>query len=307
MAVASSAALLALPWVATLGQPGLLVAVALLWASTSSILRAPAFSLLARAGAVSARPGLVSGALVGIGIGGAVGPLLTTALRGADPRLPLAVAAIALAAAALFAARIENGGQGVPPRPRAERGWVVPLAAAVFVAAFGMQLHTALASDGLYRRFPEVALDLLRPTFWLGFAAGLGIAAFLKSARRPLLAAGAASLVGALGLVVAHLAPSVAVLVVAQCVAGAAWAVVFSVAIATALARGGPTGAGTPVGLLFSALALAAVVRLGIVGLGLHTSAVIVWIPAITWIVAAALLATVPTVGAQHERASAPA
>lgn len=291
LAVVSSLAMLALPWVAQLQQPWLLILVTVVWSVTSSSLRAPAFSLLARAGGVSTRSGIVSLALFGVSLGGALGPLLTNALRGADPRLPLACAAVALAAAALFVSRVEAG----PPRAvtaarTADRAWVIPLVVAMFVAAFGMQLHTALASDALYKRFAPARLDLLRPTFWIGFAAGLLVAASVGRLRAPLRAATMGLLAGASALAVAYLTESLPVLIAAQLTAGAAWGVALTAILATALARGGPASAGTPCGLIFSALAVAALARLLIVAAGVQATTLVAWLPVVAWAFGAALL-----------------
>ncbi|MGI9024173.1 MAG: hypothetical protein ACR2GP_01045, partial [Burkholderiaceae bacterium] len=118
----SSAALLAMPWIAQAGSAVLLLGVIYVWAATSSALRAPVFSLLGRVredarevgrekgsidGARARRAGMVSMALVGISLAGAIGPYLTMVLKSVDSRLPIAISAIALALAGLWATRAE--------------------------------------------------------------------------------------------------------------------------------------------------------------------------------------------------------
>ena len=91
----SCVAFLALPFVASAGAP-VFLALTLLWAVTSSALRAPPLMLLGKYCAKPSIPYLSSLAMLGYGIAGALGPYLTIALRDADPRLPFAVASIVL-------------------------------------------------------------------------------------------------------------------------------------------------------------------------------------------------------------------
>ena len=85
----SCAAFLALPFVAGAGAP-VFLALTVLWAVTSSALRAPPLMLLGKYAAKPSIPYLSSLAMLGYGIAGALGPYLTIALRDLDPRVPFA-------------------------------------------------------------------------------------------------------------------------------------------------------------------------------------------------------------------------
>ena len=288
-AVASSVAMAALPWIASLGSPTAMLVAILVWASLSSALRAPAFSLLARVGGVSLRSGAVSLALVGVSVGGALGPLLTTTLRGVDPRLPLALAALALALAAVAVSRIEPRPHTATADPVDRRGLLALLGAA-FAAALGMQLHTTLLGDPVYRGAQALGADLLRPAFWIGFALGLPLAARAARSGAALRWAAWAMAAGAVALAAPRLIGLDLVTLAAQPVAGAAWAIAFSTALWTVIERGGPTGAGTPLGLLFSVLAVAALTRLVLGAAGAQGSPLVSWLPIGVWVVAALVL-----------------
>ena len=76
--------------------------------------------------------------------------------------------------------------------------------------------------------------------------------------------------------------------------AGAAWGVFTTVMFATAVAlsggRGTLNGVGTATGLLFSALASGALLRLAWVAAGLGRAALVAWLPVVAWALAALLL-----------------
>ena len=93
----SCAAFVALPYVAgtKLGPTALLVLI-VIWAATSSALRAPPLMLLGKYVARPAIPYLMSLAMLGLGIAGAVSPYLAIILAKQDPRLPFVIASVAL-------------------------------------------------------------------------------------------------------------------------------------------------------------------------------------------------------------------
>lgn len=66
---------------------------------TSSALRAPPLILLGKYVPAPGVPWVATLSLVGLGLAGAIAPYLTLALRGSDPRLPFALASLALVAA----------------------------------------------------------------------------------------------------------------------------------------------------------------------------------------------------------------
>ena len=90
----STAAFLALPWIAPMGSVSLFIALTVLWSATSSALRAPPLVLLGKHAAAPQRPWLVGLYLFGVGVAGAASPYLGSALRGVDPVVPFALSAI---------------------------------------------------------------------------------------------------------------------------------------------------------------------------------------------------------------------
>ena len=290
VAVLSSLAMAALPWIAALKQPALLVATVVIWVATSSALRAPAFALLSKVGGIKKHTGMVSLSLVGLSLASAMGPLLTNVLRHADPRLPILLAAVALATAALLTARIEarkkaHDEELVEP----SSNWI-PLVLAAFVAALGTQLHNTVVGEALVERFPSISPDSLRSTFWIGFTAGLLVAARTATMPNPMRPAKWALLVGAVALAAVRHTDSIEVLTLTQFAAGGTWAVILTAMMVSALTRGSSMYAGTSVGLLFSALALAAMTRLLIVAASVHKTAFIPWAPTVLWLIAAVFL-----------------
>jgi hypothetical protein len=279
--VASALAFLALPWVAPSGSPGLFIAVTLLWAATSSALRAPPLTLLGRHVARPALPATVALAALGLGLANAASPYLGLWLKGLDPRGPFVLAALSLVAVtlgmqaaerALAASRERAAAADAPPPAAAPAAASAATGriflAAVVLAALAFQAHVFVASAPLYRAAGGAPwLAHLLPVFWIGFNLALWPAgAAVRRAGVPrAMAWGAAA--AALAVLAANLAPGLAVLVVAQLAAGAAWAVVLCSAFvgATALGRTGREGFFN--GSLQSLLAAAALSRVLVVAL----------------------------------------
>jgi hypothetical protein len=69
----------------------------LIWAVTSSALRAPPLSLVGKHAARPAQPVLVALSLLGLGVANAMSPYLGLTLRGVDPRIPFLLSSVALA------------------------------------------------------------------------------------------------------------------------------------------------------------------------------------------------------------------
>jgi hypothetical protein len=287
-ALISAGMLAAMPWLAQ-GGHGLLLLIAIaVWAAASSLLRAPAFSLLARMGGVSRKSGVVSWSLVGVSAAGAVGPLLTQTLKQIDPILPLALASAALAVAGWLATGVANtpvqtSATAAPAAPVMRP--VVQLTALTGLAALGMQWHTVFGAAAAQS---SLAKSIWIPVFWSGFACGLGLAALNSRGSRPLLGCALALAAGAVSMPMAvHFTAPLAV-IAAQAGAGAAWAVTITCILAVTFARGQARGVATPLGLVLSALSLAAMARLvgGAFGLPLRVPAG--WWPAALWLLAAA-------------------
>ena len=296
-ALVSSCALVALPWIASLGSPALLIGVTVVWTATSSALRAPVFTLLGRVGGAARPAGTVSLALLGIGVAGAIAPVLTRTLAQADPRLALGVCAVSLAVAALFASRLESNATGATEAsahraPVASRAPVFFIAALIVVAGFGVQVHTVLLGVRAAKQGIAWA-QWWGPAFWIGFALGLIVAAFVgrtTATAAPLRTGAAGLLLGALALAGALAAATAELFGLAQLVAGAAWAVFTAVAVRAAMTYGGGRGIGAPLGLIFSALAVAALARVGLTIAGLQTGDWVTWVPAVTYVLSGGVL-----------------
>ncbi|MGZ5216203.1 MAG: MFS transporter [Caldimonas sp.] len=306
----SCAAFLALPFVAPGGSPPLFIALTMLWAVTSSALRAPPLALVGKHAAKPAQPILVALSLLGLGIANAFQPYLGLTLRGVDPRLPFALSSVALALVTLGLVAAERGlartsaaraaAAATPARPAATQvessiGPAPVLLAAALLSALAFQVHVFIDSAPLYlRQAPATQLPMLSPVFWIGFNLGmlpLSLAARRWPAARVM---GAAALVAAAAAGGATVAPGLVPLIVTQLVAGAAWAGVIVAAFAWALARGGAGHAGAFAGAISSVLALATLARMASVAAGWPKapglSEALAWWPVVGWLAASAVV-----------------
>jgi MFS family permease len=113
----SCLAFLLLPFAAPQGAAWLFFGLTILWAASSSVLRAPPLALLGKYALRSSVPWLSALTLFGLGVANAVSPYLAVALRETDPRLPFALSGIALAVATLGIIWVERslaGGSDAP-------------------------------------------------------------------------------------------------------------------------------------------------------------------------------------------------
>jgi len=318
----SCAAFLALPFVAPGASPAVFLALTLIWAATSSALRAPPLSLVGRHVAKPTQPILVALSLLGLGVANAISPYLGLQLRGIDPRIPFVLSSVALALVTLGLVAVERklareraaGGAAAAATAAAQTDHgagpaPVVIAAALF-AALAFQVHVFIDSAPLYLRLatPE-QMPTLSPVFWIGFNLGLlplSLAAKRWPAARVM---GGAALVAAAAAGSATIAPTLSTLIATQFVAGAAWAGVIVAAFAWALARGGTGQAGAFAGAISSVLALATLARMGSVSAGWPKapgfSDALVWWPVIGWLVASAVV--VLLIWRRRESASATA
>ena len=286
----SALAFVLLPWVAPWGSPPLFVGLTLVWAVTSSALRAPPLTLLGRYVARPAQPMTIALSSFGIGVAGAVAPYVGLQLKSLNPLWPFAVSGLCLAAVTLGMVAAERalarqaGGAAAAPVPTsthasthasATRSGALPAGAFLLACVLGaaaFQWHAFVASAPLALRFaPASDLPWLLPAFWGGFNLALCPAGWW--AKR----AGAASAmllgatVAALGSAAAASAPTLALLLAAQAIAGAGWALLLCSAFSAALVIGSSAnrGAGGREGLmsgaLQSTLAGAALLRIGVV------------------------------------------
>jgi Major Facilitator Superfamily len=305
----SCAAFLALPFVAPGASPAVFLALTLIWAVTSSALRAPPLSLVGKHAARPTQPILVALSLLGLGVANAMSPYLGLTLRGVDPRIPFVLSSVALALVTLGLVAVERklsreraaGGaaaaaKAVPAAGADAAAGPAPVViVAALLAALAFQVHVFIDSAPLYLRLakPE-QMPTLSPVFWIGFNLGLvplSLAAKRWPAARVM---GASALLAAAAAGAATLAPGLPALVATQFIAGAAWAGVIVSAFAWALARGGPGHAGAFAGAISSVLALATLLRMGSVSAGWPKapgfSDALIWWPVIGWLVASAVV-----------------
>ncbi|MBP0628288.1 MFS transporter [Cupriavidus sp. AcVe19-1a] len=298
LSVVSALAFVLLP---SASSPVLLLALTALWAATSSALRAPPMVIIARRLQGSASSFLVLASLLGIGLAGAVAPVLTARLREASPLIPFAAAsaALVLAVAALRWVELPPASQRADAAPTASAGprrlWL--LFAAVWLLALGFQVHTAINSGPAYLRFVASA-ELVRvmPAFWIGFALCVLLPETPWLRRFPacvlLLAA---SVLGTLALSGFIGAASLQAVLAAQCLAGGMWGIMFGAAANAALDAGHVGREGRLAGLVFAVLAVAAFLRIAMVASGAARGAMLAslmpWVPALAWSAGALLLA----------------
>src|SRR4051794_29592039 len=174
----SCAAFVALPFVATAG-PGaqaVFLTLIVIWAISSSALRAPPLTLLGKHRARPAIPFLSALAMLGYGLAGAVSPYLGVVLRDHDPRWPFVISSAVLFITALALSKVERdvrptaepATEAAPAKPLG----TVPFAfiAAMIFPALGYQLHSAITGGPFFLRFENPAdLQWLLPVFWIGF------------------------------------------------------------------------------------------------------------------------------------------
>lgn len=309
----SCAAFVALPFVAGTG-PGAqawFIALIVVWAITSSALRAPPLTLLGKYSAKPQIPFLSALAMLGYGVAGAVSPYLGVVLRDRDARLPFVISSVVLLITALALSRVERGlaqSARVPDRP-AEMAKPLGKLPMVFIGsmiilALGYQLHFSINSTPFFLRFAKAGdLQWLLPVFWIGFNLAMFPASVVTKRRGGLIVMGAAGLLGALAVLGAELAGNLNMLIAAQFVAGAAWGCMLMSAISAALAIGDSGAEGKVVGLVFSALALGTFARMAAVAGGLQRlpeyAPLLHWAPAACWSVAGAGLLVIAASRAQ--------
>src|SRR5882757_5672103 len=278
----SCVAFIALPFVAETGPnaQAIFIMLIVIWAITSSALRAPPLTLL------------------GYGVAGAVSPYLGVTLRNQDPRLPFVISSVVLLITALALSKVERGLSHAPkiePKQPAKPLGAVPVAfiATMVTLALGYQLHFSINSAPFFLRFAKPAdLVWLMPVFWIGFNIAMFPASVVTKRRGGLIVMGAAGLLGAIAVVGAEMAGSLDMLVAAQFLAGAAWGCMLMSAFSAALAIGETGAEGKVVGLIFSALALGTFARMAAVAGGLQKlpeyAPLLHWAPVACWSVAGA-------------------
>jgi hypothetical protein len=264
----SCAAFVALPYVAgTKLGPTTLLMLIVIWAVTSSALRAPPLMLLGKYAARPAIPHLMSLAMLGLGIAGAVSPYLALTLAKHDPRLPFIIASVALVLASLGLAKVERSlAKDAPSKPEPPKTVdraipVIVFALATVIFALGFQLHFFFNSAPRFKQFTS-DVSTVMPVFWVGFSVAMFPASLITKRWGGLPVMGLFGLVGAIAIVVMEYSGTFEVVVAAQLIAGAAWGCILMSAFSAAAALGYTGAEGKITGVLFSALALATFARM---------------------------------------------
>jgi MFS family permease len=305
LTVVSCAAFIALPFVADLGPNAkiALIVLTLVWAVTSSALRAPPLALLGKFAARPSIPTLSCLVMLGYGVAGAVSPYLGVVLRGHDPRIPFAVSMVVLLLTALSMSwierRLREGRLSAPERatikmPKSYGTLALIFIVAMLVLALGYQLHFSINSAPLFLRFAKQPdLQWLMPVYWIGFNIAMFPASFITRRLGGLLVIGCAGLLGAGAVFGMENAAGLNTMIAMQFMAGAAWGCILMSAVAAAIAVSGGAE-GKVLGLMFSAIALATFTRIAAVAGGLSRNsayeALLQWTPVLCWALAGAAL-----------------
>jgi hypothetical protein len=182
---------------------------------------------------------------------------------------------------------------------------------AVVILAAGFQAHSAFNSAPQYLRFaPQSDLQYLLPLFWVGFSLCSFPAARLAARTGGLTVMAWAGAVGAIGTLLAELAPNLTLAVLGQVVAGSAWGAVLTAGLATAVGLGRSGREGFTLGLWFSVQALATLIHMALIAINVTKApdfqAAAAWAPPVLWL-AGALLLAVAIGHAYGRRAAQPA
>jgi hypothetical protein len=272
--------------------PAILLVAIVVWAMTSSALRAPPLMLLGKYAARPAIPHLMSLAMLGPGIAGAVSPYLALTLAKHDPRLPFIIASVALVLASLGLAKVERSlAKDAPSKPEPPKTVdraipVIVFALATVIFALGFQLHFFFNSAPRFKQFTS-DVSTVMPVFWVGFSVAMFPASLITKRWGGLPVMGLFGLVGAIAIVVMEYSGTFEVVVAAQLIAGAAWGCILMSAFSAAAALGFTGAEGKTTGVLFSALALATFTRMATTASGAlndpSLAPLLHWAPVVCW------------------------
>jgi hypothetical protein len=296
----SCAAFVGLPFVAgaQLGPMALLVLI-VIWAVTSSALRAPPLMLLGKYAARPAIPYLMSLAMLGLGIASAVSPYLAITLAKQDPRLPFIIASVALVLTSFALVKVERSlvkdspAKPEPPKTIDRAIPVIVFALATVIFALGFQLHFFFNSAPRFKQFTS-DVSTLMPVFWVGFSIAMFPASLITKRWGGLPVMGLFGVIGAIAIVVMEYSGTFEVVVAAQLIAGAAWGCILMSAFFAAAALGYTGAEGKTTGVLFSALALATFARMATTASGAlndpSLAQLLHWAPILCWAIGGAAL-----------------
>ncbi len=262
----SAGAFLLLPLVGGT-SPALLLGVLAIWVLSASVVRAPTLVLLAKRAKPMQQGRLVFWYAGGIALASALSPFLGLWLKGADPRLPFALSALALLAAVVVLLRTSASQTVVPekdlpaPIPFAT---YLPLLIVLALASFGFQIHSSVNAGPLYlAHVAKENLPWFLPLLWVGFfAALLGVGSLVKRfAALPVASAGV--LLAAIASYASVAVDGINWLIFMQLLVGAGWALTFAGLMEQATADGTRGAEGLFMGGFFAITAISTFARIG--------------------------------------------
>jgi len=242
-------------------SPSLLIAVLFIWVLSASVLRAPTVVLLAKRARAAQQGSLVRWYAAGMALAAALSPYVGTLLKGVDPRLPFALAAVTLLIAVVVLMRTV---MAAGPETRVEA--LQPVAFAVYapalpvlvLAAGGLQLHAFVNAGPQYlAHAAKENLPWLMPLLWVGFFAALPAVGALVKRLGMLTVAAAGIFLTALGSYASAVVDSLPSLVVMQVLSGVGWAAALAGLMEYASTSGTRGAEGLFMGSFFAVLALA--------------------------------------------------
>lgn len=273
----SCLAFLLLPFIADMGtgegtiMPIVFTSLTVLWIATSSVLRAPPIVLLMKHAAQPAVPKLAALSLLGLALGGAISPYLGIYLKNIDPRIPFIVTSLTLFIVTIGLVHVQRLVAKIPktsqssattPIKRPSNSTIALLLIGSICIAFGFQLHYFMNTKPQYLQFiSKEELMLFIPLFWVAFklTAFPGSAAAVRYGAIPVMTI--AALIGGAGLIVSGLATDLTILITGQMLAGGAWGIIFMAGISAALGLGRSGREGLILGLWFTMLSIATLIR----------------------------------------------
>jgi MFS family permease len=204
----SALAFLLLPFVARLSA-SVFVFLIVVWAITSTALRAPTLALLGRYTPVSRQHWVGSLFVIGLGLATASAPILGTRITAYDPRIEFGSSALAVFAATLAIIWAEKDlARTAPPETSAPAqvpiSTLISFLAAVLLLQIGFQVHWFINAQQFFARF---AGKNERPVvlFWIGFTFLMPLASLLAKRFGSVVTMAVAALSGAASaLVAAH-------------------------------------------------------------------------------------------------------
>jgi MFS family permease len=307
VAAVTAVSALAFLFVPLISRSGAYVFVALIvvWAITSSALRAPPLALLGRYTPVGRQPWVSALFVVGVGMATASTPFLAGRITAYDPRILFGASAVAVLAVTLAIVWAEKTlTRDAPPEKSgpAEIRMSIFLVflAAVLLAQLGFQVHSSVNAQRLFAKFAGPSeLPTLLSLFWIGFALLTPLASLLAKRLGGVVSMALGAVVAAGSAGAAARATDVVSLGIAQFVCGAAWGAVMVSAVAAAFAIGRHGREGTAVGALFSVIAVATMARIALVTAHGDRVPVVAsalpWLPTVSWLAAGLLVIGVPT------------